>query len=60
MLTKDKVIERVSKLPTEFSLDDLVEELVLIEKIETGLRQSDQNKVISEEELDKEVNKWFE
>ncbi len=59
MLTKDKVIERVKKLPKEFSLDELIEELVVVEKIEKGLEQSAKNEVISDEDLDKEIDKWF-
>ncbi|MBK7869433.1 MAG: hypothetical protein IPJ74_01520 [Saprospiraceae bacterium] len=39
MLTKEKVLETVQTLPAEFSLDELVERLILLEKIQTGLQQ---------------------
>lgn len=39
MLTKEKVLETVEALPAEFSLDELVERLILLEKIEIGLQQ---------------------
>ncbi|SFU19500.1 hypothetical protein SAMN04489724_0136 [Algoriphagus locisalis] len=60
MLTKTLVKKQLDKLPEKFSLDDLVEHLILVQKLETGLKDSEEGKVISEEELDQEVNKWFE
>jgi hypothetical protein len=60
MLTKTSVKKHLDKLPEEFSLDDLVEYLILVQKLEKGLKDSDEGKVISEEGLDQEVKKWFE
>ncbi len=60
MLTKEKLIKQIDKLPEEFSIDELVEKLILIEKIETGNEQSEKGEVISEYEIDNEIEKWFE
>lgn len=57
MLTKAQVNRQLENLPEEFSLDDLVEQLIVIQKIEKGLKDSESNNVISEEELDKEIEK---
>ena len=59
MLTKARIKEQIDKLPEEFSLDELIESLILIEKIESGNKQSENGEVISEEELDNEIEKWF-
>lgn len=59
MLTRSLVTKQLEKLPEEFTLDDLVEQLILVQKIEKGLKDSDENKVISEEDLDNEIEKWF-
>ena len=59
MLTKEKVKEQIEKFPDEFSLDDLVERLILIEKVEKGLNQSDRGETILDTDLDNEVEKWF-
>lgn len=59
MLTKTNLKKQIEKLPEEFSIDELVERLILIEKIERGNKQSKQEEVISESELDKEIEKWF-
>lgn len=60
MLTKTLVKKQLEKLPEKFSLDDLVEHLILVQKLESGLKDSEEGKMISEEELDQEVNKLFE
>ena len=38
----------------------LFEKLIVIDKIEKGIEQSDNEDTISEEELDFEIKKWFE
>ena len=59
MLTKEKVLQTVSQLPDQFSLDELLDEMVLLQKIERGLAQSDNNEVISDNELDKQLSEWL-
>ena len=59
MLTKSLVTKQLEKLPKEFTLDDLVERLILIQKVELGLKDLDEDKVITEEELDNEIEEWF-
>ena len=60
MLTKERLKEQIDKLPDVFSIDELVENLILIEKIETGNKQSENGEVISENEMENEIEKWFE
>ena len=59
MLTKEKVISTISKLPETFSLDELVETMIVLDKIEKGLKDSDEDIVISENELDKRMKEWL-
>lgn len=59
MLTKEKVMEAIGKFPSEFSLDELVDRMILLEKIGIGLEQSEKGEVVSEEELDEKMKKWF-
>lgn len=59
MLTKARIKEQIDKLPEKFSLDELIERLILIEKIESGIKQSENGEIISEEEMDNEIEKWF-
>lgn len=57
MITKKRLQEQIDSFPEQFSIDELIERLILIEKIEAGKKQSDKNEVVNEKDLDKEVNK---
>ncbi|MCX2838763.1 hypothetical protein OQ279_11455 [Salinimicrobium sp. MT39] len=59
MLNKEKVKAQIENLPNEFSIDDLVERLIFMEKVEKGILQSEQGEVIPDAELEKEMEKWF-
>lgn len=59
MLTKTKLIESIKDLPDQFSIDELIDRLVLIQKIEIGLEQSAKGKVNTTEEAKKKLKKWF-
>ena len=60
MITKTRLKEQLEYLPEEFTIDELIDRLILIEKIERGIKQSDNGEEISEQELNKEISKWFE
>ncbi|MDY0076706.1 MAG: hypothetical protein RBR87_05455 [Bacteroidales bacterium] len=45
--------------PRQFSVDELGEMLIVIEKVEIGNRQTEKAEIISDIELDKEIEKWF-
>jgi len=55
MLTKKKSTESLDHLPSEFTLDELIDHLLLLDKIDRGDQQSKANKILSEEELDAEI-----
>jgi hypothetical protein len=59
MLTKEKVINAINQLPGEFSVDQAIDELILLEKIDRGLAQSEANEVTPDDELDKELPEWL-
>jgi len=59
MLHKTTVLKTINKLPNSFSLDEIVEELILINKIETAVEQSKENKIIKHEDLKTKREKWF-
>ncbi len=59
MITKKKLKEQLKTLPENFSIDELIDRLIFIEKVENGMKQSDNKDVISENEMDKEIEKWF-
>lgn len=59
MLTKINVIESLKVLPDNFTLDELLDHLVFVQKVEDGLKDSENNETISSEEAKKRLNKWL-
>jgi predicted transcriptional regulator len=55
MITKDKAIEAIKSLPDEFSIEELMDRLIFLNKIETGLRQAQQGETYSHEEAKRMV-----
>ena len=58
MLTKDKVNKSIKSLPDSFTIDELIDQLIFIEKVEEGLKQSEEGKVISNEDVRQMIDKW--
>lgn len=59
MLTKESVIKTIAMLPDNFDLDELIDKLIFIDKVEKGLDQSIKNKVVSESQAKKKLAKWL-
>lgn len=59
MITKEKLKSHIEHFPDEMTIDELIDRLILIEKIEKGLEQSDNGETLTEEELVKEMQSWF-
>ena len=51
MLTREIVNKTVKNLPSTFSIDELIDRLIFIEKVEEGLLQSEMGKVVSNEDV---------
>lgn len=58
MLTKDKIINTITEFDNPVSIEDFIETIILLNNIEEGLAQSDNNDVVSESELDNEIKQW--
>lgn len=59
MLTKGKVIDIVSEMPESFSAEQLIERIILLNKVEEGLKQAEEGKVYSIEESKKMNKRWL-
>ena len=57
-MKKDKVIDTVKGLPEEFELDELLKKLIFIEKVDMGLAQVEEGKVIAHETVKEIVKQW--
>ena len=59
MLLRSEVLKSIKELPEKFSVDELMDRIMLLHKIETGLSQSKEGKVVSTEEAGKRLKKWL-
>jgi len=60
MLVKEQVSETIARMPDEFELDDIIDKLIFLDKIEQGLKDSEEGRVYSEEEAAKKLEKWLQ
>ncbi len=58
MLTKNTVRQSIDNLPDSFTIDELIEQLIFVEKVEEGIKQSDEGKTISNDDVKNMVEKW--
>lgn len=56
---KEQVIKMIQNLPDEVSLDDIMAELYFKLQVDAGLRELDEGKGITHEEVEKRMSKWF-
>ena len=55
---KSKIINAINNSPDEISLEDLIDKLILIQKIEEAQQQSKQGLRFSEKEAKAKIKKW--
>jgi hypothetical protein len=60
MITKEKLKKHIENFPEEMSIDELIDRLIFVEKLEYRISQSKNGETISDEELKIEMEKWFE
>lgn len=60
MLTKEKVRKTIDRLPDNFTVDQFIEELVVLNKIEEGLKDIEQGRVFTTDQVKKELKTWLE
>jgi len=59
MITKEKLKKHIEKFPDVMSIDDLIDRLVFVEKLENRISQSKKGETITDEDLKLEMEKWF-
>ena len=59
MFTKEKLIKTIQDLPDEFTLDELLDSIFLLQKIEMGLKQSQNKQTKSTPQAKIKLKKWL-
>jgi predicted transcriptional regulator len=57
-MEKSTIIHTLNKLPKKFDLDDFLERLIVIEKIDEGIEEAKAGKTVSHDKVKKMVAKW--
>jgi len=58
MLTKNTVRQSIDNLPDSFTIDELIEQLIFVENVEDGIKQSDKGKTVSNDDVKSMIEKW--
>ncbi|MBK9106932.1 MAG: hypothetical protein IPM92_00760 [Saprospiraceae bacterium] len=59
MISKDRIMAELNLLPEQFSLEDFIERLIFLEKLEERICESETELVVDEELVKKEIEEWF-
>ncbi len=61
MISKEKIIESIKAMPEDRfeNIDVLLERIVLLEKIETGLKEVEEGNICTNEEMNQIIEAWF-
>jgi len=60
MLDRQQVLESIKQLPEQFSIDELIERVIVLQKIERGLEQSTARNVVADKDLEKtKLGQWL-
>jgi hypothetical protein len=57
-IQKTKLVETINNLPEEFSLDELIDRIILVQKVEEAQQQSKNGFKYTEEEARRKIKKW--
>ena len=56
---KQNAMKVIQNLPDDSSYEDIMERLYFMQKVEAGLKDIEEGKVISHEEVKKRLSKWL-
>ena len=60
MISREKLLSTIQNLPDEKfkDLDSVLEEIILMDKIESSLNAEEKGEILTEDEMDKLVDSW--
>lgn len=59
MIAKSQIIHSLEGMPEEVTIDQVVDQLVFLDKVQKGLSDSENNRVQTKEEAKKNLDKWL-
>ena len=59
METKQQILKAIEELPDDAGVEEAIDRLYLLYKIERGLRQADSGELISQEDARQRMARWL-
>jgi hypothetical protein len=59
MLDKNKVLQTIKDLPETFSAEELIERIILLQKLEIGFEQIEKGETLATSEAKSKLKKWL-
>jgi len=59
MTTKEKMLQVVNALPDDATVEDAMERLLVLTKIERGLQQAERGETLSHQAVQERMSKWL-
>jgi predicted transcriptional regulator len=59
MTLKEQVLQAVEAMPPDATIEDAIERLVVLAKIQRGVDQADAGQTISHDEMKQKMAKWL-
>ncbi|NTW54049.1 MAG: hypothetical protein HGB15_04680 [Chlorobaculum sp.] len=59
MTTKEKIIQVAETLPADATIEEAMERLLFLAKVEKGLQQADNGETVSHMEVRERMSKWL-
>jgi len=59
VFSKKKILEIIKGLPEQFSIEELFDRTILLQKIEPGLEQSKADNALTTEQAKRRLEKWI-
>jgi predicted transcriptional regulator len=59
MLTKEKIKKSIDTLPDNLTIDLVIDRMIMLDKIEQGLKDVDDGNIYTTEEVKDKLNKWL-
>lgn len=60
MISKNNLQKYIEDFPEELSIDELIDRLVFIDKLENRMKESENNELMTDDDVKSEMKKWFE
>lgn len=59
MITKEKLIKVINNMPDNINVEDVIEEFILLSKIEQGLEDVESGRVYTDKQVEEKMAKWL-